>query len=98
MDIDFVRPAISYEFLIRNALNNLKLSNYVPTDNCMFNNNNKNTRTRCEVCSKLTKKTPERCSGVFIVNYEHISHFVLVFLLLTSNKKIPAEVLLLHND
>ena len=24
--------------------------------------------------------------GVFIVNYEHISHFVLVFLLLTLNK------------
>ena len=22
--------------------------------------NNRNTRTRCEICSKLTKKTPER--------------------------------------
>ena len=43
--------------------------------------------TVCEICSKLTKKTPERChrSGVFIVNFEHISHFVLVFLLLTLN-------------
>ena len=44
-----------------------------------------NTRTRC-VCSKLTIKTPERCqwcrSVVFIVNFEHISHLVLVFLLL----------------
>ena len=27
-------------------------------------------------CSKLTIKTP----GVFIVNFEHISHLVLVFL------------------
>ena len=26
-----------------------------------------------------------RCSGVFIVNFEHISHLVLVFLLLTLN-------------
>ena len=50
--------------------------------------NNRNTRTKCEICSKLTVKTPERSrrrSGVFIVNFEHISHFVLVFQLLTLN-------------
>ena len=51
--------------------------------------NKRNTRTRCEVCSKLTIKTPERrywhCSGVLIVNFEHILHFVLIFLLLTLN-------------
>ena len=51
--------------------------------------NNRNTRTRCEICSKLTIKTPERRqwrrSGVFIVNFEHISHLVLVFLMLTLN-------------
>ena len=45
--------------------------------------NNRNTRARCEVCSKLIIKTPERRqwrhSGVFIVNFEHISHLVLVF-------------------
>ena len=50
---------------------------------------NRNTRARCEICSKLTIKTPERHqwhrSGVFIVNFEHISHLVLVFLLLTLN-------------
>ena len=32
-----------------------------------------------ETCSKLATKTPERSqwihSGVFIVNFEHISHF-----------------------
>ena len=37
---------------------------------------NKNTRTKCEICSKSTVKTPERCqwhcSGVFIVNFQHI--------------------------
>ena len=55
--------------------------------------NNRYTRTRCEICSKLTIKTPERCqqhrSGVFIVNFEHISHFVLVFLLLTFSRQMP---------
>ena len=80
--------------------------------------NNRNTRTRCEICSKLTIKTPERRhfisprntrkpkgflefsriikwewrrSGVFIVNFEHISHLVLVFLLLTLNMQLAAE-------
>ena len=42
----------------------------------MFKVNNRNTRAKCEVCSKLTIKTPERGqwhrSGVFIVNFEHI--------------------------
>ena len=31
--------------------------------------NNKNTRTKCEICSELTIKTPERCSCVFIANF-----------------------------
>ena len=52
--------------------------------------NNRSHRTRCEICSKLTIKKPERrywCrSGIFMVNFEHISHLVLVFLLLTLNK------------
>ena len=55
-----------------------------PAGNYMFKVNSRNTRTRCEVCSKLTIKTPEwrkwRCSGVFIVNFEHISHLVQVLL------------------
>ena len=53
----------------------------------MFKVNNRNTRTRCEICSKLNTKTPERrqwrpsgvfivnftpCSNVFIVNFEHV--------------------------
>ena len=49
--------------------------------------NNRNTKTRCEICSKLTIKTPERShwrrSSVFIANFEHISHLALVLLLLT---------------
>ena len=51
--------------------------------------NNKNTRTRCEICSELTVNTPERHhwrhSGVFIANFEHISHPGLVLLLLILN-------------
>ena len=51
--------------------------------------NNRNTKTRCEICSKLTIKIAEgrqwRCSGILIVNFEHISHLVLVFLLFTLN-------------
>ena len=51
--------------------------------------NNRNTRTRCEICSKLTIKTPEQCqwhrSNVFVVNLKHISHLILLFLLLTLN-------------
>ena len=51
--------------------------------------NNRNTKKRREICSKLTIKTPERRqrrrSGHFIVNFESILYFVLVFLLLTLN-------------
>ena len=46
----------------------------------MFEVNNRNTRTRCEICSTLAVKKPERRqwrrSGVFIVKFEHISHLV----------------------
>ena len=62
---------------------------YCPAGIYLLKVNNRNTRTRCEICSKLTIKIPERRhkrrSGVFIVNFEHISHLVLVFLLLTLN-------------
>ena len=61
-----------------------------PFGNYMFKVNNRSTRTRCEICSKLTIKIPERRhwhrSGIFIVNFEHISHLVLVFLLLTLSR------------
>ena len=50
-----------------------------PANNYMFKVNNKNTRSRCEICSKLTIKTPER-------RHENdVNGFVLVFLLLTLN-------------
>ena len=50
----------------------------------MFKVNNRNTRTRCEICAKLTLKTPERRqwrhSGVLIVNFEHILLHFIVFI------------------
>ena len=36
--------------------------------------NNRNTKKKCEICSKLTIETPEQCSTACIVNFGHISH------------------------
>ena len=64
--------------------------------NYKFKVNNRNFRTSCEIWSKLTIKTSEwrhwRRSGVFIVNFEHISHLVLVFPLLTLSRQMPADL------
>ena len=60
----------------------------IPADIYFFKVNN--TGAMCAICLKLTKKTSvwrQWChSGVFIVKFEQISHIMLVFLLLTSNK------------
>ena len=56
----------------------------------MFKVKNRNTRKRCEVCSRLTIKTPERHhrrrSVVVIANFKHISHLVVMLLLLTLRR------------
>ena len=65
-----------------------------------------NTKKKCGICSKLTIKTLERhqyflmfsCQwGGFnvLVNFEQISHLVLEFILLSLNRKIPAEYILI---
>ena len=59
--------------------------------NYIFKVDNRDTRdTKCEICPKLTIKTPERCQwhrfGGFIVNFEHISHLVSLFPLLTLSR------------
>ena len=50
----------------------------IPADIYLLKVHNRNIRKRCEICSKLTIKIPERRqwrrSGIFIVNFEHISH------------------------
>ena len=57
----------------------------IPAGIYLLKVNNRNTRTRCEICSKSTIKTPDqhywRRSGVFILKFEHISHLVEVFTL-----------------
>ena len=51
------------------------LLSVIPANIYLFKVNNKNTRKRCQICSKLTIKTPERRDwrqfDVFI-NLEHI--------------------------
>ena len=50
----------------------------------VFKINYENTRTVCEICLKIIKKTPKQrhwgCSGVFMVNFVQILHTVLVIL------------------
>ena len=54
-----------------------------PANNYFFKVNNRSTRKRCEICPKLTIKTPLRRqwrrSSVFIFNLERISHLLLLF-------------------
>ena len=71
---------------------------HLPVGIYLLKVNNRNTRIKCEICSKLTIKAPEsrqwRRSDVFIANFEHISHLTLVFLLLTLNMCLPAGLCL----
>ena len=54
-----------------------------------------NTRKRWEMCLKLQQKIPRRRrwrpSGVFIVNFEHMSNLFLVFLLWSFKKSMLAQ-------
>ena len=57
---------------------------------------NKNTKTRCQICLKLTRMSQERChwhhSGVFIVNFEDISQLLLLPLV-NFSRKIPTGLI-----
>ena len=61
-----------------------------PSQYLLVESQQQNFRKRSERCWKLTIKTPEwhhgRRYGVFIVNFEHISHLFLVFLFLPLSK------------
>ena len=41
--------------------------------------NNSNTRKRCEICSKLTIKSPQRRSTVFFANYDYVPYLFTPF-------------------
>ena len=61
-----------------------------PANIYLFKVNNRNTRKRCEISSKLTTKT-HQC---FIVNFEHTSYLFLVFLWFNCNRQMSAGSLL----
>ena len=75
-------------FITQYFRSKLVFEKILPVSIYLFKFNNANMRTMCEICSKLTIKTPERhklhCSGVFIV--ENISHIVIVFQMLILRK------------
>ena len=60
---------------------NFEEISHIPAGIYLLKINNRITRTRCETCSKLTIMTPLASFWCL----EHISHLVLVFLLLTLN-------------
>ena len=70
----------------QNWLTGFYMRGAFPGNIYLFKVNNRSTRKRCEMCSKLTMEITEGCqrhhSGVFIDNFEHISPLFLVFLLL----------------
>ena len=72
----------------------LKKNHGFPTSIYLLKVNNRNTRIWYEICSKITIKTPEqrqwRRFGVFIVNFQHISHFAPLILFLTLHMYLPA--------
>ena len=82
-----------YHFALFFNFHQVCFKQYNPVGNCMFKVSNRNTRARCEICSRLSLMTLEkldwRRSGVFNVNFEHISHLVLLFLLLTLRMQMP---------
>ena len=59
------------------------MGNHPPMCICLFKVDNRNFRTICEICSKLTVKTPDprdwSRSDIFIVNLEQISRLTLLF-------------------
>ena len=63
--------------------------NILPSRIYLVKINSRNTRAGCEICSELKIKTLASF-WFLIVNFEHISHLVLVFLLGTFNMQFPA--------
>ena len=74
----------------------VNVSGWKEAADLLVQSSNLNTKERWEISPKLTVKTPERrhwrLSGVFIVNFEHISRILQAFSLLTLNKWISVDV------
>ena len=87
----FKQVSVFLIFLLSVWLENIQSDNSNnPANIYLFKVNIRNTRARCDLFSKLTIKhiiaKSITSSGVFIVNFKHISHLFLVLLLLTRNK------------
>ena len=61
-------------------------------------------KQRCEICSKITIKTPKwcqrcqwHCFGVFIVNFEHISHLCFSVSIVNPEHVIVGWVTITNN-
>ena len=84
------QPVLGKQNILRKR--DLVTTIWSPSNNYMLKVNNINTRKMCGTWSKLRIKTPHRpqwrCSGIFILNFERISH---ILLLLTLNKLMLAK-------
>ena len=69
------------DLILTDLLATLKKYNF-PANIYLFKVCNRNTRKRYKLYSRLSIKTPERrqchSSGIFFVNFEHISHLFLL--------------------
>ena len=74
---NFILSSEFFIFILNERNYYILIVNYT-ANICLFKVNNRNTRKRFEICLKLSMITPERRhwrhSGVFIVNFDHISH------------------------
>ena len=83
----FIIPELGWkiECNISTAINNIyPFWTSAPQQILLFKVSNKNTRKRSKISSTLTIKTLEQhCLCAFIVNFEHILHPFLVFMIFT---------------
>ena len=68
---------------VRHVLLSLYWSVYLPSRYLLVQSHNRNTRSLCEICLKFTI---DIVLMSLFVNFEHISHIVFVFPLLTWSK------------
>ena len=67
--------SLKHEFPIHILEVNSFLNEQPPSKHSLVQSSYRKTRKKREICSKLTVKTPERRSGVFIVNTSLPVHF-----------------------
>ena len=90
------------ELYSQNQLLYSYIQSFFPADIYLLKVYNRTPEQSVKCSVKLTIKTPKRRQwrryGVFVVNFEHISHLVPVFLLLTLNMKLPAGLSIIQNN